>query len=95
MVNPADLERAIKIIKVALARLDGATFSYSTTVGEKSGEFDKVRGELCEALNLLKPEKPKPELEPECEHDWWYTKIGMNVSYLECKNCNAEKRECG
>jgi hypothetical protein len=74
MVNPEDLERAIKLLKVALARLDGATFSYSTTVGEKSGDFDKVRGEIYQALKLLRAE---------CEHNWIYSNIGMYVNLLE------------
>lgn len=45
--------KALKLVKVALARLDGATFSHSATIGEISGDINKVRMEMCRAIDEL------------------------------------------
>lgn len=59
------LERATKSLKVALARLDGATFSHGDTIGEVSGKLGKARHGFCEALQLCQNLDPQPSTSSE------------------------------
>ena len=60
-----DLSRAIQLLEVSVARSDSAQFDHGKTIGEVSGELNKARLELCEALQLIQNLDPQPSTTPE------------------------------